>query len=345
VMVYLLSLRSQFLGLLAEVAIERGDLEMALDLANKAALHSEGLSPTNPSRSGQLSTCLRKRAEILEALGRLDEALALDAEWLALNPGKDYQEALVRLAMKHRDEGEDDEAEEILRRFEDQTRNVHVLFTSKKTERHSRPLILLAELLERRGTEEALAEARTLRDEVAQQLAEHEARRAAALNETRAAAAEAVRQWREERIKARGKGGKGRGKKKGKGKKKGRSSKGKDKVSLAVAMEGNPPHEPAGDVSEAAAAVEGASAAEAGQQAPVAGESQPATEEKEAREELDDDEDPWCDEGEEGERLVVLRCGHRFHEICGDMWCAKCADKGWGVTCPGCRAPYVVATE
>jgi hypothetical protein len=34
---------------------------------------------------------------------------------------------------------------------------------------------------------------------------------------------------------------------------------------------------------------------------------------------------------------VVLKCGHRFHAICGDMWCAKCADKGWGVTCPGCR--------
>jgi hypothetical protein len=63
---------------------------------------------------------------------------------------------------------------------------------------------VLAELLERRGTEEALAEARTLRDGVAQQLARHEARRAAALEETRAAAAEAVRQWREERIKARG---------------------------------------------------------------------------------------------------------------------------------------------
>jgi hypothetical protein len=56
----------------------------------------------------------------------------------------------------------------------------------------------------------------------------------------------------------------------------------------------------------------------------------------------DDEEDPWVDEGGEREALVVLRCGHRFHEICGDMWCAKCADKGWGVTCPRCRAPYVI---
>jgi hypothetical protein len=54
--------------------------------------------------------------------------------------------------------------------------------------------ITLAELLEQRGTEEDLAQARTLRDGIAHHLARHEARRAAA--------AEAVRQWREERIKA-----------------------------------------------------------------------------------------------------------------------------------------------
>jgi hypothetical protein len=59
--------------------------------------------------------------------------------------------------------------------------------------------------------------------------------------------------------------------------------------------------------------------------------------------EVEDDEDPACDEAGEGEALVVLRCGHRFHEICGDMWCAKCADKGWGVTCPSCRAEYLLA--
>jgi hypothetical protein len=40
---------------------------------------------------------------------------------------------------------------------------------------------------------------------------------------------------------------------------------------------------------------------------------------------------------------VILQCGHRFHAICGGMWCAKCAAKGWGVTCPKCRAAYVVA--
>jgi hypothetical protein len=61
--------------------------------------------------------------------------------------------------------------------------------------------------------------------------------------------------------------------------------------------------------------------------------------------ELEDDEDPWGDEGGEGEALVVLRCGHRFHEICGDTWRAKCADKGWGVTCPACRAPHVLVKE
>jgi hypothetical protein len=61
--------------------------------------------------------------------------------------------------------------------------------------------------------------------------------------------------------------------------------------------------------------------------------------------ELEDDEDPWCDEGGEGGALVVLRCGHRFHEICGDLWCGKCADTGWGVTCPRCRAPYALVRK
>jgi hypothetical protein len=108
--------------------------------------------------------------------------------------------------------------------------------------------------------------------------------------------------------------------------------------------------EATGGAAEGAAADEGAAAAEAEQQAPGV-ESQPP-EDEEVQEcaiclqdlKLEDEgEDPWCDEGGEGKALVVLRCGHRsFHGICGDVWCAKCADKGWGVTRPGCRAPYAV---
>jgi hypothetical protein len=136
-------------------------------------------------------------------------------------------------------------------------------------------------------------------------------------------------------------GSKGKGK--GKGKKKGKS-KGKSKgkgVSSAAAIEEGPPRDPA--TREA----EGAAAAEAEQQ----GQEEEEEEEEERKEcaiclqdlQLEDDEEPWGDdEGEGSEALVVLKCGHRFHEICGDMWCAKCADKGWDVTCPNCRAPYVL---
>jgi hypothetical protein len=149
---------------------------------------------------------------------------------------------------------------------------------------------------------------------------------------------------------------KAKGKSKGKGKKKGRRGKAKGQGSLAApAIEGGPPREPVGGEHEAAAAVPGPGAAAAGveQQAPVGEESQPPEEEEEEEVdmeecaiclqdlELEDYEDPGGDQGGEGEALVMLRCGHRFHAICGEMWCGKCADKGWGVTCPGCRAPYV----
>jgi hypothetical protein len=302
---------------------------------------------------------LRFEAHILESLGRLDEAMAVDAEWAALKPGEAHPGVFVRRAIRHIAEGEDAVAERLLRRlmpvvpadWEDESFNMN--FTSSLIESTFRPHTMLAELLERKGTGEALAEARMLRDKVAEQLARHDTMRAAALEETRAGAAEAVRQWREERSKERGEaeGGRGKGKKK-KGKKARARGKG---PSSAPAIEGEPPHEPAGEELERAAAEEegGPAAAGAEQQAPE-GESAPPDDEEEVREEcaiclqdleLEDDEDPWVDEGGEGEALVVLRCGHRFHAICGDMWCAKCADKGWGVTCPGCRAPYVLVRD
>jgi hypothetical protein len=234
---------------------------------------------------------------------------------LVLNPGQTCPKARMRRAIKHTAAGEDAEAEELLWGCLRDTRPRHQSYTSTRVEADLKPHTVLAELLERRGTEEALAEARTLRDEVAHQLATHEVRRAAALEETRAAAAEEVRQWREERIKAREKkGGRGKCKKKG-GKKKGRRGKanGKEAPSAAAAIEGGQPYEPAGGEADEAAA------AEAEQQAQQVEETQPQGEgeKDEEREEcaiclqeleLEDDD------GEE-EALVVLTCGHRFHEI------------------------------
>jgi hypothetical protein len=218
----------------------------------------------------------------------------------------------------------------------------HHLYPTNTVEVSLKPHLIFAEVLERKGTEEATAEARAVRDDIAQHLAEHEAKRAAALDETRAAAAEALRQWREERIKGKGekKGGKGstRKKSKRKGKKRGKA-KGKGASSAAV-IEAEQPREPAGGHAEGVAAVEGAAAAadEANRD-----DSHPREEAEETEEcaiclqdlHLEDDTDTWCDGDGEGDALVVLKCGHRFHEICGDMWCAKCADKGWGVTCRG----------
>jgi tetratricopeptide (TPR) repeat protein len=321
---------------------------MALDWAHRALCTAREEDLTDPELGNDLGNCLATNAHILESLGRLDEAMALDAEWLALNPGEWPQDISMRRAMKHMAAGEDAEAELLLRgclydpipRF----RKHH----TRTVEAALRPYTVLAELLERRGTEEALAEARMLRDKVAEQLATHEASQAAALEETRAAAVEAVRQWRGKRIKAREQ--QKRGKKTGKGKKKGRKAKGKRASCAAAVVEREPPHEPAGGEAEGVAAVEGAAAAEAEQHAQGV-ESQPREDDEEVEEcaiclqdlELEDDEeDPGGDEGGEGEALVVLTCGHRFHEMCGDMWCSKCAEKGWGVTCPRCRAAYVL---
>jgi hypothetical protein len=302
---------------------------------------------TNPAAVPELLRGLRTEANILDSLGRLDEALALDAELLALKPDEIciHPEVFVRSVAKHTAAGEDAKAEKMLRRFSfTMPEQWHDHHTSKTIELELKPATVLAELLERKGTEEALAEAKTLRDTIAQQIAKHAARRAALLEETRAAAAEAMRQWREEKIKAieNKKGGKGKGKKKGK--KKGGKAKAKGKKSSSAvlpAIEGEPPREPAGQEVEGAAIVEGAAAAGAEQQVPVEGSESPEEVEEVMEEcaiclqdlELEDDEDSWGDEGGEGEALVVLRCGHRFHAICGDMWCAKCADKGWGVSC------------
>jgi hypothetical protein len=346
-------LRLQMLGMLAQKAFERDDLEVALDFAHRAVQNGREDYATNKEAVREVVAYLQFEANILESLGRLDEAAALDAEWLPLDR-RGHQDIFVRLAKKQIALGHDAKAEQIIRFClaglpeRSDVPEEFRRFSTKLMEGAFRPQTLLAELLERRGTEEALAEARTLRDKVAQALAEHEARRTTALEETRTEAAEAVRQWREERSKARGeKKGGGKSKKKGKKKnkkKKGRKGKAKGmEASSAAAIEGGPSGEPAGGEMEGAAAGE-ATAADAEQQAQE-GESQPPDEEEEKEEcatclqdlELEDDEEASGDEGGDGHSLVLLKCGHRFHAVCGDMWCAKCANKGWGVTCPGCR--------
>jgi tetratricopeptide (TPR) repeat protein len=239
-----LALCSKLLSMLAHIAVDRGDLEVALDFTHRAvnkaredpaATTVKLFSPVIPEGVPELLIHLGFKALILEWLGRLDEALALDEEYLALNERKGNVDILTRRAKKCIAAGQDAQAEHFLRvALAHQPGGLmqeYSRITRKWNEAAFRPHALLAELLERRGTEEALAEARSFRDKIAQHLAKHEARRAAALEETRVAAAEAMRQWREERSKARGeKKGVGKGKKKSKKKGKEEGEKGQGVV-------------------------------------------------------------------------------------------------------------------
>jgi tetratricopeptide (TPR) repeat protein len=81
-------LRSQFLCILGKIAAERGDLDVALDFAHRAVHHAREDYAADPRFVVYLKFCLIAEADILDSLGRLDEALALDAERLALEPDK-----------------------------------------------------------------------------------------------------------------------------------------------------------------------------------------------------------------------------------------------------------------
>ena len=65
---------------------------------------------------------------------------------------------------------------------------------------------------------------------------------------------------------------------------------------------------------------------------------------------------PWCaichaaldeitDTNPEGSTIVLLRCGHEFHQLCLDPWVAspysarRIHEQANGPTCPMCRAP------
>jgi tetratricopeptide (TPR) repeat protein len=110
-----LALCAKVLIHLSIIAQERGDLEVALDFAQRALNKAREEFVTNADGHRDLTDALRLKAGTLELLGRLDEALALDAECRALNPGQIHSDAFVRLAKKHMAAGEDDEAEQLLR--------------------------------------------------------------------------------------------------------------------------------------------------------------------------------------------------------------------------------------
>jgi tetratricopeptide (TPR) repeat protein len=114
-------LPSQVFGLLAKIAVERGDLEVALDLAHRALQEARELHLKHPVGAQHVIKCLLLEANILQSLGRLDQAIALDREYLALpdlQPADTYRDLgpLVRYAIVHMAAGNDAEAEALLRR-------------------------------------------------------------------------------------------------------------------------------------------------------------------------------------------------------------------------------------
>jgi tetratricopeptide (TPR) repeat protein len=108
----------QISSLLAVSVLERrGDKDEALRHAQRAVqtAREEYVHTTREEAVEALTRGLRTEALVLDSLGRLDEAVALDAEWQALAPGLKCADATVRRALKHREVGQYDEAEQLLR--------------------------------------------------------------------------------------------------------------------------------------------------------------------------------------------------------------------------------------
>lgn len=69
------------------------------------------------------------------------------------------------------------------------------------------------------------------------------------------------------------------------------------------------------------------------------------TEEDETQEQEDDC--PIClmvleDTGVGPQKVYsLLNCHHAFHEVCLDLWIAKCQSKEVASTCPSCRSPII----
>jgi hypothetical protein len=73
---------------LAQVAHKRGDVEAALDFARTTVQKARERCATDYLATTEFPVFLWLMANILGSLGRLDEATAMGAEWLALNPGQ-----------------------------------------------------------------------------------------------------------------------------------------------------------------------------------------------------------------------------------------------------------------
>jgi hypothetical protein len=339
----------ELLGLLAGIKRDQGKLQEALECARRG-----GREMALAIQHGQASVDSAGKyfiieADILERMGRVEEAMEIDAiisqgirtthrpTWgarvriaLALLQRCDYEGAegaLLELSAAHLEGGD---------RLLTSLDGPGVLMRAAE---------LKIGLLKRKGTPDALQEARELEGALERMREALEARRRAALEEAR----DSVLQGREERRgerrtrrkKRRGKGGKRKGKGKGTG-----------EIGLGGVTEGvarlDVGEEAAGgggavvDEPSVAAAVQqgAASTGEEGLESGVAGQGGKEEEEEcaicltalEDNQEEDDEADAFMD-------MATLGCGHRFHEQCIDSWVVSLARQKLDAECPYCRRP------
>ena len=194
---------------LTTVAQDMGMRAEALGYADRVlALVREALEGEGPLEQGWvdlMDAALDVKASRLEEAGRLKEAREVDsATHKLVTTG--HLGRLLREGLWLMSEGRGEEAELALRKaVEAATHMAAPMRLLEIRSAHERPLELLAELLERKGTPEAVEEARGLRETLEGRRGREEELRKAALEELRALAAGEHGGWR--RSKKRGTGG------------------------------------------------------------------------------------------------------------------------------------------
>jgi hypothetical protein len=94
-----------------QIAASRKDWEVALGFVQRGTREAREAYAADPELGrSHLVLCLRAEADFLELVGRLDDAMAVDAECLALKPGEIGAKAMVRSATKCMAAGDDAKA-------------------------------------------------------------------------------------------------------------------------------------------------------------------------------------------------------------------------------------------
>ena len=367
--------RARAHAIACRVLQEQGRLEEALTHAQVARSMTRSLlAPRNPHRRCEATQEVFRivalvEADLLEALGRMEEAEASDRANVEL-----YGERYEGLRGVHVRRGLWELKKENMKLAEAHLRRACQLRPGKAYKacefgERKRAQELLIQVLERKETPEATAEVGRLREEVAKAKTLLDQLVDAALLETRAEARQAMQSRREEGIlgpaqvphaaagggvapagavhvgrkkKNKKRGGK-RAKKRGGGSKVDEQEK-EEEVVVESSASPAPPEVGPGTEEEGALNAKGApqaSAAEAG-----------AEQQEEAvvlveEDEEDDDDCAICllpfDEHATDVPIARLPCNHAFHSTCRDRWLTRCRALLMDFTCPICRRKVELA--